>query len=429
MKNSINDNLRFISKQLYEDPSYTCFDAMRDSSEIADNQLIDCLGDVACGTILVGGSLGRAEMLPNSDIDAFVVDGEPSYRYIDFLKGAFNKVEIASLSTKDVCALSKETLVDGNRIMDSRILLGGQLGDDILKNSNTYDRQVANIISEWFYFRYFDYLAKRNTDFGPNIKYSAGSSRDIIFINWAYRLQSGLLPGDYSATGAQPEISRALSNLGVDNEVVQAMDLLLMSKNAAIDNYTFRDDWKLRYLNEESMHHIYQRCQPKAAELGCSVESDFVDMYNNSRVILESAIGKLVQGVVDSDPKIKALSSDMQENPDNLDLLLDVIKSGESHALISYACWLFTINNGTQSSQIIFNQLSKLDFTKMWGGVMALVCSPSIEDDTLRSIGEWLYRYEPGAYLCKLVARNNNASPATRQQMLQYYGIKETIQQ
>ena len=39
---------------------------------------------------------------------------------------------------------------------------------------------------------------------------------------------------------------------------------------------------------------------------------------------------------------------------------------------------------------------------------MATVASPNIRDDLLREIGEWLYHNEPGAYLLRIVSRNQN---------------------
>jgi hypothetical protein len=46
---------------------------------------------------------------------------------------------------------------------------------------------------------------------------------------------------------------------------------------------------------------------------------------------------------------------------------------------------------------------------------MAVACSPTADDDTLRRLVTWLADNEPGAYLAKLVRRNPAASPLTRQ--------------
>ena len=111
-KNTIQDNL-------YNNASYTSFNAMEEMTEIADKYILSTFDHSV--DVVVGGSLGRREMLPNSDIDLFIIIDDLSTQNPNSLKN-IDKIESRTIDKFFIGELIKKSLVDGNRIIDGRLI-------------------------------------------------------------------------------------------------------------------------------------------------------------------------------------------------------------------------------------------------------------------------------------------------------------------
>lgn len=422
-----------ISSQLHSDPSFSSFEAMHLMTELTDSYLGYQLGSVAINAIYAGGSLGRSEMLPNSDVDLFVIDGSVDPYQREQIKRDFDKTEVASIDSEQAYLLANDSLVDGNRLVDARFIYGTKNPGvkSMLESANTVDRQVANILAERFYFGKFDYPQKQHTMHGDNIKYSPGSSRDIIFFDWLYRLKDNRLPINSDDRSVTPEIIKASNSLKLCAEVQDAIDLVLTVKNAAVSSYTSEQDWRLRYVNDSSLLLIHKMCLDKLTDLGLDDVDEFKEVYSHSRKIIDKEIEARINNLINNEPSLARVKSVIGK-PYKGELktsLLEILEDGQSHSEITYATWEFIQSSPTNEENVAaFKLLKQIDFPNAWGGIMALVSSSAIEDNMLREIGEWLYYKEPGAYLLKIVSRNPNASSITRQQVLDYYREKEVMQ-
>jgi hypothetical protein len=410
-----------ISGRLHHDPAYNAFDAMADMSTLTGDYLYGEFGEEQ-DEVLAGGSLGRREMLPNSDVDLFVISDRLSRGRASGLDASFDKVEAACVTHEHASRLARLTLVDGNRLIDARHIAGLPNDETVpmLRVANTLDRQMTNVISEWNYFRSFDYQSKAHATYGENIKYSNGSSRDVVFINWLYRMHSGTLP--YTDLAAdQPELELAADYFAIPDYLKQAIGLVLMVKNAAVENYTTKENWRLRYINGLSMANIYAACRDKLLELGVSDRPDFIEVYAAARTSIEEYVDQVVAEVS------QEWSAALEESPKQSELV-ESLELASSGAEIAFYAWEL-VNGGVDSSvaQRAFNYLQAVGFPECWGGMMALACNPSAEDDTLWEMAEWLYANEPGAYLLKLVSRNPNTTSTQQHIFRQYYEKKEVM--
>jgi len=417
---SFEHSLDSIEHSLFTDPYYTSFDAMHGTTQLVDDYLRNSF-DTTNGQIIAGGSLGRGEMLPNSDVDIFMLGTDLSSNGDKQSIPSLEKTEVGKADENMMQKIIGSPLVDGNRLVDGRVLTGNKERYlSILIKQNTTDRQLANIISEFFYFRCFDYPHK-HTIYGPNLKYSSGSSRDLIFFDWAYRLDSQILPAMIESSGS--EIEDSLNYIQKENEIYLSqivIDILLTSKNAAIHLFNRTEDARVKYCSPETLRLIYGLCEHKMLGIGIRDEDQFISTYYSGRVQIEDAVNRLMHNILD-----KYLIGYDHEAP-----IATLIKDDELlHSKLALKSWITSSNSSsTEEIDKHTKTLMTLPVGTCWGGIMAMICSPYINDNTLSTVAEWLNNSEDGgAYLLKLIARSTNASQKTKDMAKKYYASKEII--
>ena len=421
-----------IAHKLFYDPSYRVFNAMEEMSSATEN-FIHILAEKYPDTVLwVGGSLGRREMLPNSDIDLFAVYDDIDQKPDDIYIQGVDKFELGNIDIESLNQLLTCSLVDANRFIDGRSV-GVRPATEvelIMERINTSDRQLANNISEYFYYRYFDFPQK-TTENGPNLKYSTGSTRDTIFFNMISRMSSDVFP---ARRGVQPELVEVLQaseeHYGV-KAPYEAIDLLFIAKNAAISVYDKTGDIRSRYVSSISLVAIYEFCEDKFKARGIASADEFIDAYKAARLELELAVDTLFTAALSEHPiaeTFDALLKLPKEEIPAASLKAIENESGYPHSVASFASWFTLISNPTgKDMDKLSSVLTSKPLNESWGGIMAVACAPATENETLSQLADWLYENEKGAYLLKLITRNPASSAETKAKALAYYKNKEII--
>jgi predicted nucleotidyltransferase len=423
---------RDVAQRLFRDPSYTALDAMSEMSTAAEGY-IDRLAQQYPGNKLwVGGSLGRREMLPNSDIDLFVVYDDKDYEESGIRVEGVDKFELGHIDVEGLRDLLTYSLVDANRFIDGR-RVGPIPAPDIERmvlEANTPDHQLANNISEYFFYRYFDFPNKTTT-MGPNLKYSTGSSRDTIFFNMISRMSTGDFP---AVRGDQPELGQVMADAerryGI-RAPFEAVNLLFTVKNAAISVYDATGDPRNRYVSPTSLEAIYEFGKGKFRAWGIRDASHFIDTYSASRQELELAVDTMLTKALSEHPAANDINKLLNAPKDQLpQACLDVITGNNDypHSVTAFGIWLMNMDSPSgKDMDKVARELMKKPLDQTWGAIMSVACSFAAPDATLSRLADWLYDNEKGAYLTKLITRNPAGSPETRAKALAYYRAKEII--
>ncbi len=427
------DIRRHVADRLFNDPSFTVFDAMFEMSEAAENYLAELSRHFPSNMLWVGGSMGRREMMPNSDIDLFVVYDDEDQPRNEIIVYGVDKFEIGHITKDRLRDLLQYSYVDANRFIDGRGI-GPVPTDEIgqmIREVNTQDRQHANNLCEYFYYRYFDFTQK-TTDMGPNLKYSTGSSRDTIFFNMMSRIETGEFP---ASRGSLPEIISVMKTANQNHGVtppIEAVNLIFTVKNAAISVFDKTGDRRSRYVSHHSLGLIYDYCRDKFVALGYKDANHFIQSYKAARREIEFSVDSLFNAVLNNHPDKEAFKEIIDLPTDELvKRTVEIIQNADldnPQSLISFSSWMLMRRRpDTQQMDAIARSLMSQSIDRVWGGLMAVACSPDTSDLMLSELSEWLYENEKGAYLLKLITRNPKSSRETKEKALRYYKDKEII--
>jgi hypothetical protein len=296
---------------------------------------------------------------------------------------------------------------------------------------NSSDRQLANNISEYFFYRYFDFPHK-HTAMGPNLKYSTGSSRDTIFFNMISRMGTGQFP---AIRGDRPELLDVMSDAEQRYGIrppYDTVNLLFTVKNAAISVYDATGDMRNRYVSPISLDAIYNFGRDKFRVWGIKDSRQFIEIYSAARQELEYTVDTLLTKALSQHPSAPDIQGLLNAEKENLaQLCLNMIENSNDypHSVAAFGAWLTSINHpSSEDMDNIARSLLSKPLDESWGGLMAVACSEDTPDATLSSLADWLYENEKGAYLTKLITRNPSSSPATKAKAIAYYKEKEVIE-
>jgi predicted nucleotidyltransferase len=411
---------RTLAEYLYSEPSFGLFDAMTEMGTLTEEHVHEVVAAKRGQALWVSGSLGRREMLPNSDLDLFVLH-ERGCRPRDVAISGLDKVDLGQLALDDAVDLLEATLVDANRLIDGRPLGASALGGAFsvaIGRANTPDRQLANLLAEHAYYRFFDFPLKR-TSFGPNLKYSSGSARVTLFFNFVHRYLTGEFPAQRSG---RPELEDALVTIEAElhcRAPHRSVELILLVKCAAISVFDMTGDPRAKYVSRWALTLIHEICYQRFAVWGLRRADDLVSAYAEARHEIEATIDDLIVHILRNHPCAEgflAVTEAPIQHRAATGARLAAVTPMWRRALLTHAAWqLTTASPPARLVRALADELMERPAIDSWGGLMAVACSPTADDDTLRRLVTWLADNEPGAYLAKLVRRNPAASPLTRQ--------------
>jgi UTP:GlnB (protein PII) uridylyltransferase len=153
-------------------------------------------------TLFFFGSPVRNLMLPNSDLDIGLVyvkncdEGLKKYLEEKINLLPFDKIDIADWHYVDEMMENNcNSMIEYNKSVDAKYIVGNRdianIHQERVKESDGKEAKVKRFITEFGIFHLYDYKNKK-TDYGENLKYDYGGSRDIIFLDWYYAINSGL---------------------------------------------------------------------------------------------------------------------------------------------------------------------------------------------------------------------------------------------
>jgi hypothetical protein len=392
---------------------------------------IDAAPSVA---VWVGGSMGRREMLPNSDLDVFFIHSSPTTIPSRWNIHGFDRVESGQLTLSTLSRLTSRSLIDANQYIDGRALVPSHPATEaanILAAGNTYDRQFANLITEHFYYRYFDFHDKR-TRHGANIKYSSGSSRSTLFYNFYNRMITGELPAQRKAG---PEfldgVAASEKVLGV-NGPYRALDLIQVVKNAAISNFDATSDIRHKYVSRTSLDQIHATCEQRLDALGVRDANDFVLAYASARREVEAGVDAVVEHSVAQHRAADAISAIATASRAHLHEVYRLAVAAhpeDALSLLSYGAWSLATRIDTTANDMarLARFLMLRPVHEVAGAMTAIACSPVSSAHVLRWLIDWAERADAGSYLLKLISRNSHTSNRIRQLALAAYTKAEIV--
>lgn len=421
-----------IQQRLFRDPSFRATDAMDEMVTITDRYVADLVDVSAATTVWTSGSLGRREMLPYSDLDLFFFSLTPEETPRPVFQG-FDHTEIAVLTTADLTKMSRNTLLDLNQIIDGRPVILGELDDEvtgILETANTVDRQSANLITEYCFFRSFDFVRKRSIH-GPDVKYSSGSSRMLLFTNFFSRLTGNALPArrtDGAEFLAGMEAATAL--LGIAPPI-EDVDLILVIKNAAFSAFLETRDPRLRYVGPPALSAAFARCEPRLRALGMRNAADLVREYGSARAHLEDYIHRLVAGAL-ARHRSAAVLDEIRVAPAASRTALGIHLADENPqdeaTILACAAWSVCLDAPTAEGVAgLAAALLGRDAGRISGAMTAIACSPVVLDSTLGEVLHWAQQEDAGPYIPKIIGRRGDVSARIRLEALRVWSALEFV--
>lgn len=422
-----------IQRRLFHDPSYDVAYAMSETVAITDRYVTELLHLPTSTTIWAGGSLGRREMLPNSDLDLFLFSSDRR-AYPEPAFEGFDHTEIAAMTVDDLATLAGNTLIDLNQIVDGRAVGRGDLDEPlarILEAANTKDRQIANLITEYYFFRYFDFPHKRNVH-GPDLKYSSGSSRMILFANFFSRLAGNPLPArrtDGPEFLAGLEVAETL--LGVPPPST-AIELIFVVKNAAFSAFLDTRDPRLRCVGRPALSAALERCGPRLRARGIRDVAEVECAYARARSELESYIHQLVSEALARHRSADVLG-EIRDTPSVSRAALGVRRADEypqdEAAILAFTAWQVCLDRPSSIEVAkLAASIMRRGAKNIGGALTAIACCHATPESTLLEVIEWVRRENAGPYIPKIISRRSTASPALRKLSREAYQILEFVE-
>lgn len=425
---------RMCLHSLFNDPTVPVIRVMTEMSRLTEEYVLTALSPQPDLVAWVGGSLGRREMLPNSDLDLFLVWlSATQSRSAPRFKG-LDRVETAEVTIAGLEALASATLIDLNQFVDGRPLWAGAARNavvSLLAATNTYDRQHANLIVEHFYYRHFDFPDKR-TPHGPNVKYSSGSARTTLFFNFFNRIVTGELPAD---RGDQPEFALGVHNaetlLGIP-PITPAINLVQVVKNAAITTFNATHDIRQRHLSRTSLQVMFDLAQRRLRGLGLTDRNRFPDDYLRARHAVECAVLDVVGRTLGQHRSAGALR-ELQATPTALlpatfAAYADQF-SPDAETILAFGAWLLvtrpdaSADHIANSARVLLARPSR----EARGALLALACSPATSVEVFGRLLGWARDQGAGAYMFKLIGRNGAAPLPLRREAMAMYLAAEIV--
>lgn len=388
----------------------------------------------------IGGSLGRREMMPNSDVDLFIIEtgatqgSQPGNGVVDSLMDlarGYGKFELGFLTTSCARRILRESLVDANRLIDGYGSPGSSTTaiERSILGYSTSDRQLLNIITEYNYWRCFDFPSKKGKA-GPNVKYSRGGSRVSIFFNWRHRLSSGDFP---LFGGERPELYTALAQSGASCDLVEALDTVILVKDVATGFY-HNGRSGARFASLRTLSEVYRHLGPRLVERGVADARDLWELYSWSQARVGNAVDSLYQELLLANIPGSIIGDLADASVQDLLELYMALQSDATtsrhRSLEALVAWTIVRAGGNEPClQVVASAALSRSLGSVWGVILAVICSPNVSDSLLRQILFWLDANETGAYLTKVVSRSKCASGATRTWARSSYVARERIQE
>ncbi len=268
-------------------------------------------------TLFFFGSPARNLMLPNSDLDIGLVyekDCEENLKkYLEEKINSlpFDKIDIADW--KDVDEMMEEncnSMIEYNKSVDAKYVAGNtniaNTHQEKVKDIDNRDSKIKRFITEFGIFHLYDYKNKK-TDYGENLKYDYGGSRDIIFLDWYYGINSDL--DEDKDEEHTPFFEKGLSILEKQEmilleesqELKKIIEIILLVKFTLLSKFKENNDESLLYSSKKSLNQCYSQGENAFNNLDIKNEDELFDTYFSSRIKLDGLVKKLKDSMLEED--------------------------------------------------------------------------------------------------------------------------------
>jgi hypothetical protein len=390
--------------------NWDLFDWMEESTRVVEQFLLNQWQIGESSRVWVGGSIGRREFLANSDLDFFVLDEGPNL----VSPMGFDKVECGALPFSTFSSYLRTHLIDGNRIIDGRPLAPGSLDrfETFAMDLNTEDRQVANLVSEYFFYSLFDF-ARKTTIHGENIKYSRGSSRYSLLLNFCYRIQTGNLPQHLRA---ESELRLSVESLFAGSELTEvnwALSVVFTCKASAA-GLKGTNGAQVLYYSDLTLDAIFSCARRRLASLDIRSETGFRDALAQARAIVESRTSRVVEQTLAEHSAQRGLPWRSPEGSRGAYDTLIEHSAGLERSDTALLGWQACLGATSQDLLGLAKLVESLELRISYPLVMALLCSRNCTDEIrstlLTSVAN---ESDPSPYLVKMI-RDGSTAEALR---------------
>ncbi len=280
--------------------------------------------------LCIFGSPSRNLMLPNSDLDIGIIYTENCTEEIkaelaEYVKSLpFDKVDIASWNS--ISSMSYKGCIDMieyNKAVDAQFVTGNKYLKEQyineIKLKDSIESKSSRFITEYGILREYDYI-KKGGNFGPNLKYDFGASRDIVFFDWFYCL----FENPEVNKNSSPLFLRSLKLL-VRNEAINAtnfieikrsIELILLVKFTLLYKFRNNNNIMLLSLSSFSLQECFNYSNDSFKKIGIYSDEDLISRYYRSKLIIHNAIESLYEIVTSINPDFMKKWNKLKESQD-----------------------------------------------------------------------------------------------------------------
>jgi len=396
------------------------------------------------------GSLGRREMVCESDLDVMLIYRDNSQKYLDFknkfkeLAKPFNfcKIDLPEWGTiKESKIFAEKSITEGNQVLESRFICGDE---DIKKEVNNIqeefgnpNRMIKNITFQKFYFD--QYFKQRIRDGAINIKYCDGGSRDYLFIHWFNQLMRRKYPDWDKAQKERPVAEQGLYNLyqnGLINtlEFSKAIDALhfnlLFRDNILLVNKGTSDEG-LTFLDKKTLQSVFNKIPRLMEQYNLKSPNELAEQFDRQRYHISDIKKRIWNLMIDEQGKEinnpswsttfhKAYDISTSENErtlllDNKDLLIRIAN-----------IWGASNSHQTKILEEICKREQNSD---SWEIQASLTTSPYCSPDYLHHVATGIGKETGYGYILRIISRNPNVKQETLESIANDLGIESRYTQ
>lgn len=304
-------------------------------------------------SLFVFGATARNQMLPNSDLDAAIIFRDDCPEEIkEKLKEA-----LASLPFNDDLDLAhwesieeirKEncpSMMEYNKVAEARFIAGnGNLADEharLLAEQDTREEKEGRFMTEYGLLHKYDYRSRQSEEMGPNLKYDYGASRDIVFLDWYYAIQTigENVSDDQPTSFACLDLLKGNGKLNEDEyqEKKASIELILLLKFVLWHKNAETGDKKLMHLSDYSLDSAFESFPDLFKKYSITNADELAYRYLKARNSLQTLVIDLYNDVSEDNPELVNVWQMAKEEDNLTDEVREMIDNAGWNELIPFA--------------------------------------------------------------------------------------------
>lgn len=424
--------------RILNDWEYSIFSAMSDTSQLVRQSMIDItnkISDILNHTwnepygIFLFWSPSRNEMLPNSDLDIWIIHDEDIPRddlklIIEYFKTLpFDKIDIANWQSMAAMEYyAKTSIIEGNQAIDAKFIAGNKkfqweyIDRGINTVCNSIERKFLNYICEEHFLHRYDYIWKI-TENWPNLKYDFWASRDLIFFNWYTWISSDLTNADIQYKGNTPTLLSSIEFIEqkFNFELKESIEIINLVKNTAVECSKKDDSKLLRCLNGYTIQSVFEKAKNKLTFYDINNSHELELAYKKAKKNIQDALSIIYVDIVENlkifkgeewSKKYKKI--DCNEYSDNE--IIELLKNNNDTILQNIALWKILDWEMSREflSKLVVTVLEQIPLS--FANVMAILTKHELCEFDLSKILDNIFDIPGYEYLMRLVYRHPNST-------------------